>query len=69
MSIDYYNQHADEFFANTVNVDMTELYQKFTKHLPNNAKVLDAGCGSGRDSKAFLDMGNSSLSLSQAQAT
>ncbi len=57
MTIDYYQQNADEFFNGTINVDMTAIYQHFTKDLPSGSLILDAGCGSGRDSKAFLDMG------------
>ena len=57
MSIDFYNTNASNFYESTVDVDMGELYIKFTKHLPGNASVLDAGCGSGRDSKAFQAMG------------
>lgn len=57
MTIDYYQQNADEFFHGTINVDMSNIYQHFTKGLPTGSLILDAGCGSGRDSKAFLDMG------------
>lgn len=57
MTIDYYQQNADEFFNGTIDVDMSNIYQHFTKGLPVNALILDAGCGSGRDSKAFIDMG------------
>jgi len=57
MTIDYYQQNADEFFNGTINVDMSNIYQHFTKGLPDNTLILDAGCGSGRDSKAFLEMG------------
>jgi len=57
MTIDYYQQNADEFFNGTINVDMSNIYQHFTKNLPTSSLILDAGCGSGRDSKAFLDMG------------
>jgi SAM-dependent methyltransferase len=57
MSIEFYQQNADEFFIGTVNVDMSNIYQHFTKSLPANALILDAGCGSGRDTKAFLSMG------------
>ena len=57
MTIDYYQQNADEFFNGTINVDMSNIYQHFTQNLPTGALILDAGCGSGRDSKAFLDMG------------
>lgn len=57
MTIDYYQQNADEFFNGTINVDMSNIYQHFTNDLPMNSLILDAGCGSGRDTKAFLDMG------------
>lgn len=57
MSIEFYQNNADEFFSGTVNVDMTNIYQRFIKNIPPNALILDAGCGSGRDSKAFIDMG------------
>ncbi|WP_435928919.1 class I SAM-dependent methyltransferase [Dryocola sp. BD613] len=57
MSNDYYQHHAQTFFDGTVNVDMSSLYESFTRHLPPGARVLDAGCGSGRDAKAFHEMG------------
>ncbi len=57
MSIQYYQDNADTFFENTIDVDMEELYQPFVNLLSSNALILDAGCGSGRDSKAFLDKG------------
>ena len=57
MTIDFYNTNADSFYTSTVDVDMSHLYSRFTEHLPSNAHILDAGCGSGRDSKAFLTMG------------
>ncbi|WP_326469819.1 class I SAM-dependent methyltransferase [Enterobacter wuhouensis] len=57
MTLHYYQNHAQDFFDGTVNVDMTSLYEAFTQHLPHGAQVLDAGCGSGRDAKAFHDMG------------
>jgi 2-polyprenyl-3-methyl-5-hydroxy-6-metoxy-1,4-benzoquinol methylase len=57
MSIEFYQNNADEFFTGTVNVDMTNIYQRFIKNIPPNVLILDAGCGSGRDSKAFIDMG------------
>lgn len=57
MIIQFYQDNADEFFEGTVNVDMSNIYQHFTKDLNKGALILDAGCGSGRDSKAFIDMG------------
>ena len=57
MTINYYQTHAQTFFDGTVNVDMASLYDSFTRHLPPGSRVLDAGCGSGRDAKAFHEMG------------
>jgi hypothetical protein len=41
MSIDYYEQNAGTFFADTVEVDMTPLYRRFLRLLPEGALVLD----------------------------
>ncbi|VEB95321.1 Tellurite resistance protein TehB [Cedecea lapagei] len=57
MPQDYYQTHAQAFFDGTVNVDMSSLYAAFTSRLSARAKVLDAGCGSGRDALAFTQMG------------
>lgn len=57
MTIQYYNDNAQSFVDGTVNVDMEALYSPFVKLLSDNALILDAGCGSGRDTKAFLSMG------------
>jgi len=57
MTIQFYQDNADDFFEGTVNVDMSNIYQHLTKSLNKDALILDAGCGSGRDTKAFLDMG------------
>lgn len=56
-TIDYYNENADNFYAQTVTVDMTPLYERFLAYVPSRGHILDAGCGSGRDSKCFLDGG------------
>lgn len=57
MTLKYYQDNAQTFFDGTVNVDMSSLYETFTKYLAPGARLLDAGCGSGRDAKAFLEMG------------
>lgn len=53
----YYDKSANSYFNTTVNADVKELYEHFLKYVPNGAKILDLGCGSGRDTKAFLDLG------------
>ena len=53
---DYYNKNADSFIQGTVSVDFKETQDKFLKLLTGK-KVLDFGCGSGRDTKYFLESG------------
>lgn len=56
-SINYYNENAEEFVSGTVNVDMSSLYSKFLAEIPKSGHILDAGCGSGRDSLYFIKCG------------
>ena len=56
-TLDYYNKNAEEFCQSTVDADMSVCYQMFEKYLQPGAKILDLGCGSGRDSKYFLNKG------------
>lgn len=53
----YYEANAQRYFRDTHSVDMSELYKPFLALLPIGAHILDAGCGSGRDSLAFLKRG------------
>ena len=53
----YYDQHAAEFFAESVLIDMESLHQRFLAYVPDGGLILDAGCGSGRDARAFLQKG------------
>lgn len=57
MTLEYYQRHAQDFFSATVNVDMASLYAPFLERIPAGGRILDAGCGSGRDSKALLQQG------------
>lgn len=56
-TIDYYNKHAEKFTTSTFEVDMKSLYQPFLAELPEGARILDVGCGSGRDTLAFKNKG------------
>lgn len=55
--MNYYDENAKEFFDGTVNADMSSHHDKFLKLMPENGRILDAGCGSGRDAKIFKDLG------------
>ena len=56
-TLDYYNQNAEEFINRTVDADMHYCQDKYIKLLEPAAYILDAGCGSGRDSLYFLKHG------------
>ena len=67
-TLDYYNKNAQEFCQSTVNADMSVCYQMFEKYLPHGGKILDLGCGSGRDSKYFLSQGYEVVSVDGSEA-
>lgn len=56
-TLQYYNQSAQSFVQGTIDADLGKLQRRFLKLLPLQAHILDLGCGSGRDAKAFLVAG------------
>ena len=56
-TLGYYNQNANDFAEGTLSADMSDSRSRFAAYLPPKGIILDFGCGSGRDTKAFLDAG------------
>ncbi|MBQ8042996.1 MAG: class I SAM-dependent methyltransferase [Clostridia bacterium] len=56
-TLDYYNKNAKLYFEQTINGNLKENYDKFLSQIPKGAYILDFGCGSGRDSKYFMNKG------------
>lgn len=56
-TLNYYNNNANEFVENTFSVDTTSTINVFVKNIPFGGSILDVGCGSGRDTKYFLELG------------
>ena len=56
-TIDYYDKNATEYSESTIGVDFSATQERFLRYIPSHAKILDFGCGSGRDAKYFLDKG------------
>lgn len=54
-TIDWYDKNAKEYEKNTVDLIDFDQIEEFCGYLPKKAKILDAGCGFGRDSKVFFD--------------
>lgn len=53
----YYNENAMEYAESTKNLEMEHLYDIYLKDFPVKGKILDVGCGSGRDSLNFKNKG------------
>ena len=66
-TIDYYNTNAEQYYWSTVDVDFEHLRKKFVSYMPENARIIDLGCGSGRDVKAFCDMGYQTIGLDASE--
>ena len=53
----YYADQAVSFVQATIDADMSESRDRFLSQLSAGAHILEFGCGSGRDAKAFLESG------------
>jgi 2-polyprenyl-3-methyl-5-hydroxy-6-metoxy-1,4-benzoquinol methylase len=55
----YYDANAEEYSASTLHIDMDAIRSRFLSNVTPGARILDAGCGSGRDTVAFVRSGYS----------
>ena len=58
-TVGYYDLNAERFEADTGELDLSELYARFIKRMEPRGRVLDVGCGVGRDALAFAKRGYS----------
>ena len=56
-TLEYYNKNATDFNNSTFEVDFNKVQEWFCKYLKADSLILDFGCGSGRDTKYFLERG------------
>lgn len=54
---DWYNTHADAYATSTRGIDLSGSRSRFLARLPAQGRILDVGCGSGRDALAFQRAG------------
>lgn len=56
-TVSHYDETAAAFDCGTQSVDMRHLYAEFLPLVPKGGRILDAGCGSGRDAAFFKNLG------------
>lgn len=56
-TISYYNQNAKTFAEGTLSLDFKSKQDLFAGKLQEGARILDFGCGAGRDTKYFMEKG------------
>lgn len=55
------------YFETTVDLDLSELLNKFLELIPEGSAILDLGCGSGRDSLTMMERGYDVTALDGSQ--
>jgi len=63
----YYQDNAKRFIEETLHKDMHTQYAFFEKYIPRTSSILDAGCGSGRDSLYFKVKGHQVTAFDNSQ--
>lgn len=64
-TLDYYEQHAAQFFEGTREHDVSQNIKALLDAIEGQAPytILDLGCGPGRDLKAFAALGHTAIGL------
>ncbi|MGH7853035.1 MAG: class I SAM-dependent DNA methyltransferase [Candidatus Binatia bacterium] len=69
ITLGHYNEHADSFWSGTRDHDVSQNRDTLLQHLhgPGPCRILDFGCGPGRDLKVFRDLGHEAIGLEGAE--
>jgi SAM-dependent methyltransferase len=69
VTLGHYNEHAERFWQGTRDHDVSQNRDALLQSLdgPGPFRILDFGCGPGRDLKTFRDLGHEAIGLDGAQ--
>src|SRR5476651_1392925 len=68
LTLEYYNQHAEQFWEGTRVHDVSQNIAALLQYIEGDPpfKILDFGCGPGRDLKVFAELGHIATGLEGA---
>lgn len=68
-TIDHYNARAEQFYRDTRSHDVSQNQQALLRHIKTAPpwRILDFGCGPGRDLQTFAAMGHEAVGLDGAE--
>src|SRR5438445_7551901 len=69
ITLGHYNQHAESFWEGTRDHDVSQNRDALLQvlHGAGPFRILDFGCGPGRDLKVFCDLGHKAIGLDGAE--
>ncbi len=69
VTLAHYNQHAESFWEGTRDHDVSQNRNALLENLLGQGpfRILDFGCGPGRDLRAFKDLGHEAIGLDGAE--
>ena len=67
ITLSHYNEHADSFWSGTKDHDVSQNRDALLEHIGKPSRILDFGCGPGRDLKVFSDLGHKAIGLEGAE--
>lgn len=68
-TLSYYQNNAVDYIRETIDLDFTKhMCRRFLELLAPHSLILDLGCGSGRDSRFFLDQGHRIVAVDPVEA-
>lgn len=63
----FYEENAQTYAEQTRAIELAHLYQPFFKYIPKGGKILDVGCGAGRDLKRFINEGYEAVGIDPSE--